>query len=159
VIAALAESGNLFARGMTTIRDAHSWRSKGACHPPGDAAVVHLDGHTRPERQDRCVRTALKAIDETEFFPRLLAATRLRSMVEGRPDWLDLAPTQLGRADHHLQSTSPASRTRQRLPKDKADELNANDHRTAIAKGGVEAWFDTPAKKTFLDAPSACRSR
>ncbi|MEM9740943.1 MAG: class I tRNA ligase family protein, partial [Pseudomonadota bacterium] len=87
VIRALAESGNLLARGLTTIRDAHSWRSKApvirratpqwfiAMDQPG------TDG-TPPLRE--LVIDALKAVD---FYPAT-GRNRLEAMVADRPDWL-----------------------------------------------------------------------
>ena len=45
VIRLLAESGNLLARGMTEIRDAHSWRSKAPVIRRATPQWVHRDGY------------------------------------------------------------------------------------------------------------------
>ncbi|MCB1972765.1 MAG: class I tRNA ligase family protein, partial [Geminicoccaceae bacterium] len=142
VIAALAESGNLFARGMTTIRDAHSWRSKApVIRRATPQWFIAMD---KPGPNGKTLReNALKAIDETEFFPAV-GRNRLRSMVEGRPDWLISRQRNWGVPITIFVNKSGQPHTAA-LPKEQADELNAAI-RTAIAKGGVEAWFDTPAE-------------
>lgn len=142
VINALAESGNLLARSITTIRDAHSWRSKApVIRRATPQWFISMD---KPGPNGKSLReNALKAIDETEFFPAV-GRNRLRSMVEGRPDWLISRQRNWG-----VPITIFVDKTGQphtaALPKEKADALNA-DIRAAITKGGVEAWFDTPAE-------------
>jgi isoleucyl-tRNA synthetase len=142
VMAALAESGNLLARSITTIRDAHSWRSKApVIRRATPQWFISMD---KPGPNGKSLReNALKAIDDTEFFPAV-GRNRLRSMVEGRPDWLISRQRNWGVpitifVDKIGQPHTAA------LPKEKADALNA-DIRAAITKGGVEAWFDTPAE-------------
>ena len=141
VIKALAESGNLLARGMTTIRDAHSWRSKApVIRRATPQWFISMD---KPGPNGKTLReNALKAIDETEFFPAA-GRNRLQSMVEGRPDWLISRQRNWG-----VPITIFVNKTGQphtaALPKEQADALN-DAIKAAIAKGGVEAWFDTPA--------------
>jgi isoleucyl-tRNA synthetase len=87
----------------------HSWRSKAKvifrCTPqwfvpmdkplaPFDFDVAHLGGiggaialGTRADHTATLRETALKAIDETRFVPER-GRNRIRSMVEGRPDWV-----------------------------------------------------------------------
>ena len=142
VMAALAESGNLLARGLTTIRDAHSWRSKApVIRRATPQWFISMD---KPGPNGKSLReNALKAIDDTEFFPAV-GRNRLRSMVEGRPDWLISRQRNWG-----VPITIFVDKTGQphtaALPKEQADALN-DAIKTAIAKGGVEAWFDTPAE-------------
>ncbi|KCZ88133.1 isoleucine--tRNA ligase [Hyphomonas jannaschiana] len=142
VIAALAESGNLLARGMTTIRDAHSWRSKApVIRRATPQWFISMD---KPGPNGKTLReNALKAIDETEFFPAV-GRNRLRSMVEGRPDWLISRQRNWGVPITIFVNKSGEPHTAA-LAKEQADALNAAI-RTAISKGGVEAWFDTPAE-------------
>ena len=87
VIKLLAESGNLLARGMTEIRDAHSWRSKAPvirrATPQWFIAMDTLSKDGKPPLRE----LAMKAIEETVFFPAV-GRNRLSAMVEGRPDWL-----------------------------------------------------------------------
>jgi len=142
VIAALAESGNLLARGMTTIRDAHSWRSKApVIRRATPQWFISMD---RPGPNGKSLReNALAAIDATEFFPAV-GRNRLRAMVEGRPDWLISRQRNWGVPITIFVNKSGEPHTAA-LPKAQADALNA-DIRVAITKGGVEAWFDTPTE-------------
>ncbi|MEZ5946841.1 MAG: isoleucine--tRNA ligase [Hyphomonas sp.] len=142
VIAALAESGNLLARGMTTIRDAHSWRSKApVIRRATPQWFISMD---KPGPNGRTLReNALKAIDDTEFFPAV-GRNRLRAMVEGRPDWLISRQRNWGVPITIFVNKSGEPHTAA-LPKAQAEALNA-DIRAAITKGGVEAWFDTPTE-------------
>ena len=147
VIAALAESGNLLARGITTIRDAHSWRSKApVIRRATPQWFISMD---KPGPNGKSLReNALAAIDATEFFPAT-GRNRLRSMVEGRPDWLISRQRNWGVPITIFVDKSGQPHTAA-LPADKAKALNETI-KAAIAKGGVEAWFDTP-KETFLSA-------
>tara|TARA_R110000764_G_scaffold27072_4_gene64319 strand:- start:1469 stop:4447 length:2979 start_codon:yes stop_codon:yes gene_type:complete len=147
VIAALAESGNLLARGITTIRDAHSWRSKApVIRRATPQWFISMD---KPGPNGKSLReNALAAIDATEFFPAT-ARNRLRSMVEGRPDWLISRQRNWGVPITIFVDKSGQPHTAA-LPADTAKALNETI-KAAIAKGGVEAWFDTP-KETFLSA-------
>ena len=81
VLKALVECGNLLARGVMTLRDAHSWRSK--------APVIR---RATPQwfismSKDGLRDKALKAIDETTFWPDR-GRNRIGAMVADRPDWL-----------------------------------------------------------------------
>jgi isoleucyl-tRNA synthetase len=147
VMTALAESGNLLARGITTIRDAHSWRSKApVIRRATPQWFISMD---KPGPNGKSLReNALVAIDATEFFPAT-ARNRLRSMVEGRPDWLISRQRNWGVPITIFVDKSGQPHTAA-LPADTAKALNETI-KAAIAKGGVEAWFDTP-KETFLSA-------
>lgn len=145
VIRALAESGNLLARGVTTIRDAHSWRSKAPVirrATPQWFIAMDKIGDDGASLRDK----ALKGIDETEFFPET-GRRRLRSMVEGRPDWLVSRQRNWGvplaifqkDGEPHTAALSEAD----------AHALNARIT-AAIEAGGVEAWFDSP-KSVFFE--------
>ena len=142
VIAALAESGNLLARGITTIRDAHSWRSKApVIRRATPQWFIAMD---KPGPNGKSLReNALKAIDDTEFFPAV-GRNRLRSMVEGRPDWLISRQRNWGVPITIFVDKSGQPHTAA-LPADTAQAINETI-KAAIAKGGVEAWFSTPAE-------------
>jgi isoleucyl-tRNA synthetase len=80
VIKALDESGGLLHKGSQLHSYPHSWRSK--------APLIYRN---TPQwfisMETNALRAkALKAIDETTFFPSQ-GKTRLRSMIEARPDW------------------------------------------------------------------------
>ncbi len=87
----LIAAGALLARGQTTVRDAHSWRSKAPVIRRGtpqwfiamDQPLNHLKGKEGKSLRDLC----LEAIDATVFTPER-GRERLRSMVAERPDWL-----------------------------------------------------------------------
>jgi len=145
VIRLLAESGNLLARGITAIRDAHSWRSKApVIRRATPQWFIAMD---KPVHNGRTLRElALKAIAETEFFPAT-GRNRLSAMVETRPDWLISRQRNWGvpitlfvnaRGEPHTAA----------LPEDQAEKLNANI-RAAIEKAGVDGWFATPDADFF----------
>ncbi|MEO0786538.1 MAG: isoleucine--tRNA ligase, partial [Pseudomonadota bacterium] len=142
VIKALAESGNLLARGMTTIRDAHSWRSKApvirratpqwfiAMDQPG------TDGFA-PMRE-----LVMDALQDVEFFPAT-GRNRLEAMVADRPDWLVSRQRNWGVPLTILVNKDGQPHTAA-LPREQAEAVNARI-KAAIAARGVEAWFDTPS--------------
>ena len=149
VMKALAEADRLLSRGVTTIRDAHSWRSKApvirratpqwfiAMDTPGKDGTVLRD----------LVMTALEQVD---FVPKA-GRRRLTSMVESRPDWLISRQRNWGvpltifvneAGEPHTAVLSDAD----------AKAVNARIL-DAISEGGVEAWFERPSE-AFL-APEA----
>ncbi|MCR9138079.1 MAG: isoleucine--tRNA ligase [Alphaproteobacteria bacterium] len=86
VIAALIDTHTLFARGRLKHTYPHSWRSKKPIIFRNTPQwFVHMDksfedGTTLRQR-------ALQAIDATRFVPAA-GQTRLRTMIETRPDWV-----------------------------------------------------------------------
>ena len=80
ISAILRDAGGLLARGSITHSYPHSWRSKAPLIFRNTPQwFISMDTN---ELRD----TALKAIDETRFVPQA-GQTRLRSMIEQRPDW------------------------------------------------------------------------
>ncbi len=80
VIDALAEEGNLYARGKLVHSYPHSWRSK--------APLIFRNTpqwFISMERNDLRDK-ALKAIEDTAFYPPT-GRNRLSAMIEARPDW------------------------------------------------------------------------
>ena len=142
VLKALMEQGAILARGITTLRDAHSWRSKApvirratpqwfiAMDKPFTADVPNDSGKTLRER-------ALHGIDQTHFVPAS-GRNRLRSMVEGRPDWLISRQRNWGVPLTLFVNGEGQPHTV--LPG--ADAINARILET-IKNGGVDAWFTT----------------
>ncbi|MDX1294327.1 MAG: class I tRNA ligase family protein, partial [Hyphomonas sp.] len=142
VIKLLADSGNLLARGITTIRDAHSWRSKApVIRRATPQWFISMD---KPGPNGKTLReNALKAIEDTEFFPAV-GRNRLQAMVEGRPDWLISRQRNWGVPITIFVNKDGQPHTAA-LEAGQAEQLN-EAIKVAIAKGGVEAWFDTPAE-------------
>ncbi len=145
VIRLLAESGNLLARGVTTIRDAHSWRSKApVIRRATPQWFIAMD---KPVHGGKTLRElALKAIADTEFYPPT-GRNRLQAMVEGRPDWLISRQRNWGVPITLFVNKEGQPHTAA-LTKERADKLNANI-KAAIEKTGVDGWFATPAEDFF----------
>ncbi len=146
-ISLLADQGTLLARGMGTIRDAHSWRSKAPvirrATPQWFIAmdVPGSDG-SRPLRE-----LALDAIKDTRFVPPT-GRNRLTAMVSDRPDWLISRQRNWGVPITLLVSPEGQPHT-VALDPDMAGRVNARILE-AIRREGVEAWFSASAAN-FLD--------
>ncbi|MEO1303471.1 MAG: isoleucine--tRNA ligase [Pseudomonadota bacterium] len=150
VIKLLAESGNLLARGMTSIRDAHSWRSKApvirratpqwfiAMDTPGK------DG-SRPLRE-----MALEGVEQTKFVPNT-GYNRLKSMVADRPDWLISRQRNWGVPITLLVNEKGEPHTAA-LPEAEAAAVNEKIL-AKIRAEGVEGWFSAEVSD-FLDDPT-----
>ncbi|PZO01362.1 MAG: isoleucine--tRNA ligase [Alphaproteobacteria bacterium] len=134
VIEKLIEAGTLLARGRLEHSYPHSWRSK--------APVIFRNTPQWFIRMDQPLKsgdtlreTALTAIDTTAFHPAA-GKNRIRSMVEGRPDWLISRQRAWGTplamfVDKHTGHPLHDP------------EVDARIMR-AIEAGGADAWFDRP---------------
>ncbi|WP_406852040.1 isoleucine--tRNA ligase [Brevundimonas sp. BH3] len=134
VMEKLIEAGNLLARGRVEHSYPHSWRSK--------APVIFRntpqwfirmdeelsDGNTLRDR-------ALNAIDATAFYPAA-GKNRIRSMVEGRPDWLISRQRAWGTPLAMFVDKT----TGQPLIDAEVDARIV----AAVAKGGADVWFTAP---------------
>ncbi|OYX58541.1 MAG: isoleucine--tRNA ligase [Brevundimonas subvibrioides] len=132
----LIEAGTLLARGRLEHSYPHSWRSKAPVifrNTPQwfirmDQALDHADGATLRE-------TALASIDQTDFHPAA-GKNRIRSMVEGRPDWLVSRQRAWG--------TPLAMFVDKHTGKPLHDpEVDARIV-AAIEEGGADAWYTRP---------------
>jgi len=134
VTEALIQAGNLLARGRLEHSYPHSWRSK--------APVIFRNTPQWFIRMDKPLKSgetlrelALTAIDDTAFHPAA-GKNRIRSMVEGRPDW--------------LISRQRAWGTPLAMFVDKHTGQPLNDPEVdarilaAVREGGADAWFERP---------------
>ena len=132
----LIEQGNLLARGFTTLRDAHSWRSKApVIRRATPQWFISMD--EKDESGVTLREKALKAIEDTTFTPPRGRA-RIQSMVEGRPDWLISRQRAWG-----VPLTLFVHKDTAEVLKD--DDVNARIT-AAVEQGGADAWFTTSAE-------------
>ncbi|RZI98190.1 MAG: isoleucine--tRNA ligase [Brevundimonas sp.] len=131
----LIEVGALLARGRLEHSYPHSWRSK--------APVIFRNTPQWFIRMDKPLddegvtlrERALSAIDATAFHPAL-GKNRIRSMVEGRPDWL----ISRQRAWGTPLAMFVDKQTGQPLVDAEVDARIT----AAVTEGGADAWFTRP---------------
>ncbi len=138
VIDKLVEAGTLLARGRLEHSYPHSWRSK--------APVIFRNTPQWFIRMDEPLtgdvhggktlrETALAAIDATAFFPQA-GYTRIRSMVETRPDWLISRQRAWG---------SPLAMFVDKVTGQPLNDAEVNTRIVKhIAEEGADAWFTRP---------------
>jgi len=142
----LIEAGALLARGRLEHSYPHSWRSRApVIFRNTPQWFIRMD---QPLKGDGTLRElALEAIERTQFHPAA-GKNRIRTMVEGRPDW--------------LVSRQRAWGTPLAMFVDKQTGHPLNDPEVdarileAIRQGGADAWFDTPSEQ-FLGAHDPAR--
>ena len=139
VLKALVECGNLLARGMLTLRDAHSWRS--------GAPVIR---RATPQwfismSKDGLRDKALAAIEQTKFWPER-GRNRIGTMVADRPDWLISRQRNWGVPITLIVGPSGELHTE----RDDAEQINARIL-AAVEKTGVDGWFETPLEEFMPD--------
>jgi isoleucyl-tRNA synthetase len=88
VITALAEHGNIIARGRVKHQYPHSWRSKKpVIFRNTPQWFVYMDKDIDGAAGDTLRTRALASIDKTKFYPAA-GQNRLRAMIADRPDWV-----------------------------------------------------------------------
>ena len=134
VMEKLIEAGNLLARGRVEHSYPHSWRSK--------APIIFRNTPQWFIRMDEELSTgetlrerALTALDNTAFHPAA-GKNRIRSMVEGRPDWLISRQRAWGTPLAMFVDKT----TGQPLIDPEVDARIV----AAVAKGGADVWFTAP---------------
>src|SRR5690606_26218663 len=130
----LIEAGNLLSRGRVEHSYPHSWRSKAPIifrNTPQWFIRMDEELSDGNSLRDR----ALTAIDETAFYPAA-GTNRIRSMVEGRPDWLISRQRAWGTPLAMFVDKT----TGQPLIDTEVDARI----QAAVAKGGADVWFTSP---------------
>jgi len=141
VIEQLIAHGKLLARGRLTHSYPHSWRSKApVIFRNTPQWFIALD---KPTANGKTLReNALAAIDATDFTPAR-GRTRIRSMVEDRPDWLISRQRAWG-----VPITIFVHKESGEILRD--DAVNGRIA-AAITEAGADAWFEKSAAE-FLGA-------
>ncbi len=139
VLKALVECGNLLARGVMTLRDAHSWRSKAPVirRATPQWFVSMSSGGLRD--------TAMAAIEKTKFFPER-GRNRLATMVADRPDWLISRQRNWGVPITLIIGPNGELHTE----RDDADAINERIL-AKVAEQGVDGWFETSLAEFMPD--------
>ncbi len=139
VIDALIEKNMLFARGRLKHQYPHSWRSKKpVIFRNTPQWFVHMD---RELGDGTTLRSrALAAIDATRFVPAA-GQTRLRAMIEERPDWV------LSRQRAWGVPIAVFADADGNVLKDEAVHARIME---AFEKEGADAWFAEGARERFL---------
>ncbi len=129
VMDAMIAAGTLLARGRLDHSYPHSWRSK--------APVIFRNTPQWfiPVADDGLRATALKAIDDTAFYPAQ-GRNRIRAMVETRPDWLISRQRAWG--------TPLAMFVDRRTGEPLRDEAVNARILEAVRQEGADAWFTRP---------------
>ncbi|MRN67451.1 isoleucine--tRNA ligase [Brucella sp. 10RB9213] len=141
VIEQLIAVDKLFARGRLKHSYPHSWRSKKpVIFRNTPQWFVYMDKNLGDGTTLRS--RALKAIDETRFVPAA-GQTRLRSMIEGRPDWV------LSRQRAWGVPICVFVDEEGNILQDDAVNKRIMD---AFEKEGADAWFADGARERFLGA-------
>ncbi|MEJ6781599.1 isoleucine--tRNA ligase [Aminobacter sp. Piv2-1] len=139
VIEELIRHGMLFARGRLKHSYPHSWRSKKpVIFRNTPQWFVYMD---RQLGDGTTLRSrALKAIDDTRFVPAA-GQTRLRSMIEERPDWV-LSRQRAWGVPIAIFADADGN-----VLKDEAVNARIVE---AFEKEGADAWFAAGARERFL---------
>ncbi len=139
VIDALIARNMLFARGRLKHQYPHSWRSKKPIIFRNTPQwFVHMDYDLKDGTTLRS--RALKAIDDTRFVPAA-GQTRLRAMIEERPDWV------LSRQRAWGVPICVFADEDGNVLKDEAVNQRIVE---AFEAEGADAWFAEGAKERFL---------
>lgn len=144
VITALAEHGNIIARGRVKHQYPHSWRSKKpVIFRNTPQWFVYMDRDIEGAEGDTLRVRALKAIDATKFYPAT-GQNRLRAMIADRPDWVLSRQRAWG-----VPITVFVHKQSGEILRDEAV-----NHRIAqsFEEEGADAWYKDGAAQRYLGA-------
>jgi len=149
VIDALAAAGAMVARGRLKHTYPHSWRSKKpVIFRNTPQWFVYMDKPIGNGPVGDTLRArALKAIDETAFYPPA-GQTRLSSMIENRPDWVLSRQRAWGVPIAVFRNTDTGALIPG--PDFAHNDAYAARLREAFLAEGADAWFADGAKERFL---------
>ncbi len=135
VIRALIDAGMLIARGRLKHQYPHSWRSKKPIIFRNTPQwFISMSSHGLRD-------TALKAIDETKFFPAA-GQNRLRAMIADRPDWVISRQRAWG---------VPITIFVNKETGEILNDSNVNQRIVdSFSEEGADAWFAEGAAQRFL---------
>ncbi|MCW5723005.1 MAG: isoleucine--tRNA ligase, partial [Devosia sp.] len=142
VIAALAEHGNIIARGRVKHQYPHSWRSKKpVIFRNTPQWFVYMDKPIAGAEGDTLRVRALAAIDKTRFYPAA-GQNRIRAMIADRPDWVLSRQRAWG-----VPITVFVHRQSGEILRDEAV-----NHRIAqsFEEEGADAWYKPGAAQRYL---------
>jgi len=152
VIKALAEAGNIIARGRLKHQYPHSWRSKKPVifrNTPQWFIAMDKPVKGIPKGNNQTLRQlASKAIEETEWVPGT-GENRIRGMVEGRPDWVVSRQRAWGvpiTVFRHKETGDVIPSQKFAKSKELIGRIT-----TAFAEKGADVWFEDGAAARFLD--------
>jgi len=132
VIRVLTEAGGLLGSGTLVHRYPHSWRSKKPLIYRNTAQwFISME-------KNNLRQTALKAIEETRFFPAS-GQKRLRGMIEERPDWCVSRQRAWGVPITVFVNKATGEPLRDQAVIDRVTEI--------FRAEGSDAWFAAPAQR------------
>jgi isoleucyl-tRNA synthetase len=144
VIKALAEAGNIIARGRLKHQYPHSWRSKKPVIFRNTPQWFIAMDKTIAGRDETLRQTALREIKTTRWVPAA-GENRITGMIEGRPDWVISRQRAWGvPIAVFVRETGDGSAE---ILRDDAVNKRIAD---AFESEGADAWYAEGARERFL---------